>query len=270
MKKIFAFVVAAMLCITGVALVGCGNEDEPVVKIDEIHIVAPASSEIKAGEKFTLDYTTMPETAADKIKVDWQISDSHRLSYSNGEFTALTCGTVKVTANVKGNEATDEIELKVVAPDGFTEYAGTGYKLVRPSNWTAGTLGTVRTWTAANGTTNMNITTETLNAAYFSAPASSFQTAIESTYGLLGYTVDFAQSVTVKKNKYLGIERVQVNYAYSLTKGGSTSTYHQTQMIINNAQANKSCVLTVTFLEEDFDEDAAKLQETIFSQFMPD
>ena len=265
MKKIFAFIAAAMLCITCVAFTACGE----TVTIEEISIVAPASTEIKAGETFVLDYVTVPEETSESIKVDWEISDARRLSYENGEFTALTCGTVKVTASVKGSEATDEIELKVIAPEGYSEYSNTGYKLVYPSSWTSSAVGKVYTWTASNGTTSMNITTEDLNASYFTAPASSYQAVIESTYGLMGYTVNFVQPVTVKKSKYLGVERVQVNYIYTLTVAGSTATIHQTQMIINNSDTNLSCVLTVTFREENFNADAQQLQEMIFSQFMP-
>ena len=263
MKKFFAFIAAAMLCISCLIFASCGTP------VEEISIVAPDSTEIRAGETFTLEYTTVPEEAAEKAKVKWQISDSTKLSYKNGEFTALTCGKVKVTATVKGSDATDEIELKVKAPKGFTAYSDTGYKVVYPSSWTPSTLGKIQMWSAANGTPNMNITTETLNAAYFSSPASAFQTKIETTYLLMGYTVNFTKPVTVKKSKYLGVERVQVDYFYSLTAGGSSESFHQTQMIFNNAKFNLSCLLTFTYHAENFNEAAEKLQGTVFNQFMP-
>ena len=264
MKKLLAFIAAVMLCIPCVALASCGE-----TPIDEISIVAPASTEISAGETFTLEYKTVPEEAAEKIKVNWKISDMTKLSYKNGEFTALTCGTVKVTASVKGSEATDEIKLKVKAPKGFSEYSDTGYQLVYPSSWTPSTLGKVQMWSTASGYPNMNIVTETLNAAYFSSPASAYQTKIETTYSLMGYTVNFTKPVTVKKSKYLGVERVQVDFLYTLTAAGSTTSIHQTQMIFNNAKVNLSCVLTITYRAEDFNAAAEKLQETLFSQFMP-
>ena len=265
MKKFFALAFTLLLCFaTCMAVTACGD-----VSIEEISIVAPVSTQIKAGDTFTLEYTTVPEDAAEKVTVKWEISDETKLSYKDGEFTALTCGNVKVTASVKGNEATDEIDLKVTAPDGFTEYSETGYQLVYPSQWTPSKQGKIQTWTASNNTTNMNITTEDLNKSYFTAPASSFQTVIEATYGLLNFTVNFKQPVTVKKDKYLGIERVRVDYIYTLTAGTTTTSIHQTQMIINNADVNLSCVLTVTFQEKDFNEEAEQLQDTIFSQFMP-
>lgn len=264
MKKIIALASALVLCIACVSLAACGEEK---VSVDEISIVAPAATEYKAGETFTLDYITVPESAAEKVKVNWEISDSRRLSYNDGKFTALTCGTVKVTASVKGCEATDEIELKVTAPEGFKEYSGTGYSLVFPSNWNKTTVMGITTWTAGNGTTNMNITTEELNQNYFSASASAFQTVIETAYALMG--VNFTKPVTIEKSTYLGVERIQVNYEYSLTMAGITTSLRQTQMIFNNSDANLSCVLTVTFQAKDFDEEAQKLQEKIFSQFMP-
>ena len=265
MKKFFAFVIAMMLCITCMALVACGER----VSIEQINIVTPASTLIKAGESFTLEYTTVPEEAAEKVKVEWEISDESKLFYKDGEFTALTCGKVKVTAHVEGNKATDEIELRVTAPEGFTEYSITGYRLVYPSEWTLSKLGNIQTWTADNGTTNMNIATEELNTSYFSAPASSYQAVIESTYRLMGYIVNFVQPVQVKNSNYLGVERVQVNYQYNLTASGTTISIHQTQMIINNSNANLTCVLTITYRVENFNEAAEQLQETVFSQFMP-
>ena len=265
MKKFFAFVAAALLCVMCVAFVAC----DEIVPIEEISIVAPASTSFKAGETFTLKCKTVPVEAAYKVTVKWEISDERKLSYKDGEFTALTCGTVKVTAHVKGNEATDEIELQVTAPDGFTEYSNTGYQLVYPSYWVASKQGKLQTWATPNGASNMNIVTEELNTHYFSAPASSFQALIESTYGLMGYTVNFTQPVKVTKSKYLGVERVRVEYLYSLKTAWTTTSMRQTQMIINNTDANLSCVLTFTFLEENFNETAMQLQETVFSQFMP-
>ena len=265
MKKFFAFLFTLVLCFsTCMAVAACEK-----IEIEEISIVAPASTSIKAGETFALEFTTVPEEAAEKIKVKWEISDETKLSYKDGEFTALTCGNVKVKANVKGNEATDEIELKVTAPEGFKEYSSTGYRLVYPSKWTASKQGKLQTWTSSKETTNMNVSTEELNTSYFTAPASSFQSVIESTYGLMNITVNFKQPVTVKKDKYLGIERVRVDYLYTLTAAGTMMTIHQTQMIINNADADLSCILTVTFQERDFNEAAEELQDTIFSQFMP-
>ena len=263
MKKFLAFA-AVLCCISCVAFAACGE----VTSVEEISIVKPVSTEIRAGDTFSLDYVTVPEEAAESVKVNWEISDSRRLSYKNGEFTALTCGTVTVTARVKGNVAYDEIVLNVTAPTGFKESSGTGYTLVYPSSWIQSQLGAVRTWTASNGTTNMNITTEQLNATYMTAPASSFQAAYETTYSLMGYTVNFTEPVKVERSKYLGVRRVRVTSVYSLTALGMTSNIHQTQMIINNEDVNLSCVLTVTFREENFDESAMELQEKIFSLFM--
>ena len=267
MKK---FLVIAMMlcCISCVAFTACGKEEE-VVPIEEISIVEPASTQIRAGEKFSLSFTTVPVEAAEKINVNWEISDSKRLSYENGEFTALTCGTVKVTARVKGNEATDEIELKVIAPQGYTQYSKTGYSLVYPSSWTYNALGNINTWTASNGTTNMNIATEELNKTYMTASANNFQTLYETTYSLLGYTVNFTQPVKLERSNYLGVERVLVTSVYSLTAAGSTMNIHQNQLIFNNSDANLSCVLTVTYRAEDYNAAATQLENTVFSQFMP-
>ena len=267
MKKVFAFILTAFLAIASCAVMSACKED--TVSVEEIKIVATEAKEYKAGETFTLSYTTVPEDAAEKITVNWNISDSQKLSYKDGSFTALTCGTVKVTASVKGGEATDEIELKVIAPDGFKEYSDTGYKLVYPSSWTSSALGKIQTWTAANGTTSMNVSTEELKESYFTATAASYQSVIETTYSLMGYTVNFTEPVSAKKATYLGVERVQVDYRYTLQISVITTTIHQTQLIINNTDENLSCILTVTFWEENFDEAAAKLQETVFSQFMP-
>lgn len=265
MKKWFTVALMVLLCcITCTAFAACGK-----VEIDEISITAPASIEIAAGETFKLEYKTVPEEATEKVKVNWKISDSKRLSYKNGEFTALTCGTVTVTAAVKGSDVTDEIKLTVTAPAGFSEYSGTGYQLVYPSSWTANKMGNIQTWTASNGTTNMNISTEALNAAYFTSSASAFQSVIQSTYTLAGYTVNFTKPVKVKKSKYLGVSRVQVDYDYTLTVLGTTSTLHQTQMIFNNADANLSCVLTLTYRLENYNEAAQELQKTILNQFLP-
>lgn len=265
MKKWFAVVLMVLLCcITCGAFAACEK-----VEIDEIEIVAPALGEVAAGETFKLEYRTVPEEAAEKVKVNWKISDPKRLSYKDGEFTALTCGTVTVTASVKGSSVTDEVNLTITAPAGFSGYSGTGYRLVYPSSWTAGKVGGIQTWTAADGTTNMNVSTEELNTSYFVAAAKSYQTMIESTYDQAGYTVNFIQPVKLTRDKYLGVKRVRVDYEYSLTYMGISSSVHQTQMIFNNANAKLSCVLTVTFALADYDEAAQELQNKIFDQFMP-
>ena len=262
MKKLFAFVLTAMLLVTSLALVACGN-----VEVSEISIVASAT-EYCAGEKFQLDYTVVPAEAKEDVKVNYEISDSRRLSYEKGEFTALTFGTVKVKATVKGSDVSDEIELTIKAPNGFKEYSGKGFQAAYPSNWTAAPLGGIQTWTAANGTTNMNVVTEELNETYFTAPASSFQTVIETTYNLMGFTVKFDEPTTVKKDTYLGVKRVRINYLYSLTIAGETTKLHQTQIVMNNEDANLSCVLTVAYRSEDFDAAAELIEERIISQFI--
>lgn len=265
MKRAIAAAVAWLLLLVPCAVLGACGE---TVAVDSIEIVEPASA-VKAGDVFTLTYRTVPEDAADKIDVDWEIGDERRLSHKGDEFTALTCGTVKVTARVKGGEATDEITLKVAAPEGYREYSAKGYCVVYPSDWTPSKLGAVQTWTAPNGTTNMNVATETLNKTYFSAPAASFQTLIESTYGLLGYTVQFTRPVTVKKEKYLGVDRVRVEYSYSLTLQGVTSNLCQSQLIFNNEEANLSCVLTVTYRAEEDEEEISKIKDVVFNQYLP-
>lgn len=269
MKKFMAFVFAAILSVTCAALAACtGGENS--VSVEEVKITAPASTEIKAGEKLTLEYTILPAEAAENAKVEWEISDSTKLSYANGEFTAHTCGDVTVTAHVKDSQVTDKIELKVTAPEGYTEFTGNGYSLVYHSLWNHATLAGIDTWTSGyyeDGTTSsMNVTTETLNENYFKAPASTFQTTLEVMYGVMGYTVTFDQPVTIEKSTYLGVERLQINYLYSLSAGSETVSFHQTQLIFNNTEANLSCVLTVTFVAEHFN---AQLQQTVFSQFMP-
>ena len=268
MKKFFA-IAALLCCLSCVALTACG-EEENIIPIEEISIVQPASTEIRAGEKFTLGFTTVPAEAAEEVHVNWEISNSQRLSYENGEFTALTCGTVKVTASVKGNEATDEIELKVIPPQGYTQYSKTGYSLIYPSNWTYNALGNIDTWNANDGTTtNMNMTTEPLNKTYMTASGSIFQASYETMYSLMGYTVNFTQPVKAEKSNYLGVDRVQVTAVYTLTVGGTSMNIHQTQMIFNNSDVNLSCVLTVTYRAEDYNDAATQLEKTVFSQFMP-
>ena len=266
MKKLITFALTLVLCcITAAAFSSC----EKTVPIDEISIVARGVNEVRAGQTFTLGYKTVPEDAAQKVKVNWEISDPTKLSYKNGEFTALTCGTVKVTASVTGNEATDEIELKVIAPHEYTEFSAKGYRLVYPSSWTPSTVKGVNIWTDKNNTTNMNVTTETLNTNYFTASIDGYKSVIELPYGLLGYKVTFTKPVRVKKSTYLGIQRVQVEYVYSLTELGPTINMHQTLLIFNNDDANLTCVLTMTFRQEDYNAAAVKHQEIVFSQFMP-
>lgn len=272
MKKFLAFLFTAVLCVTCAAFAAC-KEEEDTVSVDEITITAPASTEIKAGDKFSLEYTVLPAEVAESAKVEWEISDRTKLSYANGEFTALTCGNVTVTARVKGNEVYDKIDLKVIAPEGYKEFKGNGYSLVYHTLWNHTTVAGIDTWTSPyyeDGTTaSMNVTTETLNEAYFKAPASFFQSTYEISFGLMGYTVTFDEPVTVEKSTYLGVERLQVNCLYSLTVSGVSTSIHQTQLIFNNKEANLSCVLTVTYGATHFTDSAAKLQETVFSQFMP-
>ena len=269
MKKLLAFAVVLCCAITCLAFVGCGSE-EATVKIDDITIVDPPSNEIVAGTKFTLDCVILPEEVAEKVSVDWEISDTKRLTYSNGQFTAQAFGTVKVKATVKGNEIYDEIVLTVLPPVGYSEYTSTGYQLAYPQYWTHSNLGGgIHQWAASNGTTSMNIVTEEYNSAYMSASASDFQSSFKAMYEYLGYTVNFKQPVKLEKDNHLGFTRIQVTSIYSLTYGTNTSNIHQAQMIFNNSEANMSCVLTVTFAEEDFDSAAEKIQQQIFSQFIP-
>lgn len=258
-------IISVFACVLG--LTACGKEE--IVHIDEITIVKPSSTSIMAGEKFTLDCVILPEEAAEQAKVSWEISDKTKLSYSDGEFTALTCGTVKVKAGVKGNDVYDEIELKVIAPSGFKEYSSTGYKLVYPSNWSSSSAGGTKQWAANGGSPNMNVVTEALNKAYMSAPASAFQTSYELMYQLMGLTVNFTQPVKVEKSNYLGVTRVLVTSRYSFSGGGVSGSVYQSQLIFNNSEANLSCVLTLTFNDKDYTDSAQKLEQTIFNQFMP-
>lgn len=275
MKKFLAFLFTAILCVTCAALAAC-KEGGNAVSVEEITITAPASTEIKAGEKFSLEYTIAPAEVAESAKVEWEISDRTKLSYSNGEFTALTCGNVTVTARVKGNEVFDKIDLKVIAPEGYTEFTGNGYSLVYPSKfWSYSSVDSADNWNemtynSNGGTNNINVTTEELNSNLFAvASVELFETTIEVMYSLMGLTVNFEQPTTVEKSTYLGVERLEVNYLYSITIGGLTSSIHQTQVIFNNAKANLTCTITFTFAADDFDEDTQLLQQTIISQFMP-
>lgn len=261
MKKFLAFISATLLLMSSLLLVACGS-----VPIEEITI-DKSVTEYKVGDTFTLNYTTVPEDAADQIKVNWEISDSTILSCKNGEFTAHTFGTVTVKANVKGNEATDEIELEIKAPDGFGTYTAKGYKLVYPEKWNYQTLAGLPTWMASNGSANMNIETSALNKTYFAASASAFQSAFETQYALMGMQGTFTQPVTLKKEKYLGIQRVRLDWAYSVTQAGVTVTLHQSQMIINNEAENMSCLLTITCQEQNYDAAFKQMEDTIYSQF---
>ena len=268
MKRFFALVITLLMCFaTCTAVAAC----DKTVKIDEISIVEPESLVFMSGETFTLEYTTVPKRAAKKVEVDWETSDENKLSYADGEFTANICGkvTVKVTAHGRDNDVSDEITLRVKAPEGFEESSGRGYQLVYPSEWEWSRQGDIQTWTASNDTTNMNITTEALNKNYLTATAYTFKSTIEAIYGLLGITVSFTKPVKVTKENYLGVDRVRVDYQYSFKILGKTTKLHQTQMIFNNDDVKLSCVLTVTYRAEDFDEKAEQLQETIFSQFIP-
>ena len=265
MRRIISLILLCALCLLPCTLSACGGER---VTVEEIKIVAP--EKIRAGDVFRLEYTTVPEEAAEKVRVDWEIGDPRRLSYEDGEFTALTCGKVTVSAHVRGCEAADEIELTVAVPEGFRRYSAEGYAVVYPSGWTSSAAGRVQTWVAPSGSPNMNVTTEALNATYFTAPAASFQTVLESSYGLMGFTVQFTEPTVVKKQTYLGVSRLQVDYRYTLTLMGNTTSLRQTQLIFNNAEADLSCILTVTFEAETFDDAAAELQKTIFDQFLPE
>lgn len=267
MKKFIAF--AAIFCciIAGLAFTACGKEE--IVYIDDISIVEPSSTSIRVGETFTLDCVILPEEVAEQAKVNWEISDTTKLSYKNGEFTALTFGNVTVKSSVKGNDVYDEITFRVLAPAGYTEYSSTGYQLVYPSNWSYAPVGGIKQWAASGGSPNVNVTTETLNKAYMSASASAFQLTYEMAYQQLGCTVNFKQPVKVEKSNYLGVTRVMVTSLYSVSGPGVSGSVHQTQVIFNNSDANLSCVLTVTFNEGDYDSAAEHLEQTILSQFMP-
>lgn len=275
MKKFMAVVFAAILSVTCAALAACADGEESV-SIEEVKITAPASTEIKAGEKFSLEYTVLPAEAAEGAIVEWEISDSTKLSYSNGQFIALTCGSVTVTAHVKDSQVIDTIDFKVIAPEGYKEFTGNGYSLVYPSKmWFYSSVEGVDNWNegivnANGGTNNINVTTEEMNANLFAvASGELFEATIEAMYSIMGIPVTFEQPTTLEKSTYLGVERLVVNYLYSVTIGGLTSSIHQTQVLFNNAEVNLTCTLTLTFAAGDFDNDAQLLQKTVISQFMP-
>lgn len=266
MKKFLTIVLSALILTT---LCGLFTACTEAVELESFAIIAPASTQVNAGEQFTLEYTTVPAEAAERIKVNWEISDSKKLSYKNGEFTALTCGSVTVTAHVKGSDVTDTITLSVEPPAGYTYYTQGDYALVYPSNWQYEMMGAIPTWTDLISGNSINATSEDLNKSYFSAPAGSFQAAIETTYSLMGITVNFIEPVTLKRSTYLGVQRVQVNYHYSMSASGVTVTCYQKQLIFNDAEANLSCILTFTVMEEDYSESASLIWETVSNQFMP-
>lgn len=258
--------VLTLFCATLCAgiLAGCGE-----AKVESIEIVSPAG-EIHVGDSFTLDFNVLPEKAKENAQVKWKIDDDRRLSFEENAFEALSCGTVKVTASVAGSEATDEIELKVVPPNGYTLHTGTGYSVPLPSSFRESSVGTSHAWTSSSYTYfNFTISEEELNESYFKATGSMFQATYETMYSLMGMKVEFVQPVTAKKEKHLGVDRVVVESVVDLTVGTEKSRIYQTQVIFNDVEKNLSCCITATCNDKEYDDLIKEMRDFVLSQFLP-
>lgn len=264
--KMWSITVLNLFCATFCAgiLAGCGS-----VTVDSIEIIEPTNAEVRVGETFSLDYNVVPEKAKENTKIKWEIDD-RRLSFKNDAFEALSCGTVKVTASVSGSEATDEIELQVVPPEGYTLHNGGGYSVVLPSSFRENITGNSHSWLSTSYQYfNFVITEEELNESYFNATASMFQSTYETMFSLMGMKVEFVEPVAVKKETYLGFKRVVVESVLDMTIGQEKSRIYQTQVIFNNVEKNLSCGITVTCNEKEYDDSIKEIRKFVLSQFLP-
>lgn len=254
--------VLAILCLSLCAgMVGCGS-----VKVDSIEIVAPESGEVRLGESFSLDFNVTPQEAKEDVKIKWSVDNENRLSVKDGNFEALSCGSAKVTASA--SDLTDEIELKVVPPEGYTLHSGEGYTVILPSSFQKNPI--VNSWKSNSYQYfNFVFTEEELNENYFKATGSMFQATYETTFSLLGMKVNFTKPVTAKKETRLGVERVRVESEFESTALGITDKLYQTQMIFNNKEKNLSCCLTVTYNDKEYDDSIKEIGEFVLSQFLP-
>ena len=204
----------------------------------------------------SLTYTVQPENATVKVKV----SDETIVKYEEGTLTALTAGeTTVIVYSTVDDTVYSECAVTVNTPSGYSAYTNRNCKFVYPSSWIRQTTpGTEVAYFDMNTSSNVNLTSEKKNNAYFNAKASDFQNTITTTYRLMGFSVTFTDC-TVSKDKYLGYNRVHVVYDYSVSGLGSI---HQEQMVLNSG--DKTYVLTVT----DNSSGAQNRIATIFSEFV--
>lgn len=102
---------------------GDGNGEATVVKVQSI-TMDPSAKEIVAGNQFKINVSVMPATATDKT-VTWSSSDSAVAAVDqNGNVTAKTAGTVKITATANDGSGVKGICNVTVKPSvaPVTEY----------------------------------------------------------------------------------------------------------------------------------------------------
>lgn len=96
-KRVVLYLVLSLLLAMSILLVACSKEETPTLATVVSVTVTPKTGEIKVDETITL--TAEIETTGYAAKtIQWSVNNSTRATVENGVVTALSVGTVEVTA----------------------------------------------------------------------------------------------------------------------------------------------------------------------------
>lgn len=260
-KNVMRMLTVCVCLVTAVVCFGC-KPSEPAV--EKIELSQPAIT-LESGETCELTYTTTPEGASvmgfpirpDPAKYEWEDVFDCTVHDGIAEITALSTGTATLRIRASADESVyAECSVTVNPPEGYTPYRGDDFKFVYPSTWErTEAAGTLAAFKNENGT-NINITGEKKNAAYFLATADDFKKLLKQSWAAQGVTIT---ELTCNIGKYDSDQAVSVSYVYTIP---SVGTCKQTQLIRHSS--DKTYVLTVTSISEQVN---AELNETIRNEF---
>lgn len=112
MKNFKKYLLTIFVLLFVVVLFGCGDQPTPDVKVSEINI--SGNETMLVGESQTLTYEVLPADATNK-EVEWSSSADAVATVDNAVVTALTAGTVTITAKAKDGDVTGTITITVEA-----------------------------------------------------------------------------------------------------------------------------------------------------------
>lgn len=262
MKKHVMRMLTVCLClVTAVVCFGCKPSEPDVEKIE---LSQPAIT-LESGETCELTYTTTPEGAdvmgspirPDPAKYEWEDVFSFRVNDGKVKITALSTGTATLRIRAAADESVyAECTVTVKPPEGYTPYRGDDFKFVYPSTWEATeATGTLAAFKNENGT-NINVTSEPKNNAYFLATAADFEKIIRQSLALMNITIT---GLECRVGKYDSDQAVSVSSEYTVPGVGK---YLLTQLIRHSS--DKTYVVTLTYMAGETD---SELSETIRKEF---
>lgn len=211
---------------------GGGGSGETEIIAKNITLSDTAVSLELGGDK-TFTYTVEPAEAEVKV----EISDKTVVKYENNKLTAVTVGsaTVKVYSE-KDATVSAQCEVTVNPPEGYASVTGSGYRILRPDNWTKQNMsGFLTCWKNSAGD-NLNLVRTGKSDAIWNISKEDYIAQLKSTYeNMQGYTV---KSITgeLTDDTHLGGKRRIIVLDCTLNYMNLVEMkIHQAQIVLQNS-----------------------------------